>query len=255
MRLRAVGFSLLAAFACAAVAPGATPVLRVLFIGNSLTYTNDLPGMLSRVARAAGDSILTAQVAGPNLALIDHLAGATDALGVIDRGGWTHVVLQQGPTTIGVCRDTLVLAATRFAAHIRAGGARTALFMPWGALDGRSPLEASRGSWLAAARATDGLLLPVGDAFDLARRDDPRLPLYGPDGYHPAPAGTLLAALTIYERLTGHDVRTIPLAALEIPGAGVTSPVIRRLVQAAHAATLLPDDAPVAPPAAREGPC
>ncbi|MFC4600796.1 hypothetical protein [Cohnella hongkongensis] len=30
---------------------------RILFIGNSLTYENDLPGMVQRTARSAGASI------------------------------------------------------------------------------------------------------------------------------------------------------------------------------------------------------
>jgi hypothetical protein len=38
-------------------------------------------------------------VAEPNLALIDHVNGATDAAAQIDRARWTFVVLQQGPTS------------------------------------------------------------------------------------------------------------------------------------------------------------
>ena len=49
-----------------------------------------------------------------------------------------------------------------------------------------------------------GLLLPAGDAWRAAWAADARLPLYGPDGFHPSPMGTYLAALVIYEnfRLT-----------------------------------------------------
>ena len=61
----------------------------------------------------------------------------------------------------------------------------------------------------AAARAVGGALIPVGIAWKEALDVDPELPLYGSDGYHPAPAGTLLAALTVYERLFGRDVRSI----------------------------------------------
>jgi hypothetical protein len=45
----------------------------VLFIGNSLTYYNDLPILVQGIADAAGgDSLIVDMVAGPDMALVDH---------------------------------------------------------------------------------------------------------------------------------------------------------------------------------------
>jgi len=74
----------------------------ILFVGNSLTYTNDLPSMVEQIARAAGDSVRVGMVAGANLAVIDHTGGDTDALAKIHEGHWAFVVLQQGPTPAGI---------------------------------------------------------------------------------------------------------------------------------------------------------
>src|SRR5262245_13457169 len=81
----------------------------VLFIGNSLTASNDLPATVGAIAQSAGDTLVVASVTGSNLALIDHFNGATNALAVIRVGGWEYVVLSQGPTPRGICRDSLVL--------------------------------------------------------------------------------------------------------------------------------------------------
>src|SRR5438552_16679068 len=70
----------------------------VLFIGNSLVYTNDLPGTLSGVATQGGDTLSVGYVALPNVALIDHALGQSGALAAIRRGNWEFVLLQQGPT-------------------------------------------------------------------------------------------------------------------------------------------------------------
>ena len=100
------GRALVGALTAAAVLAGACSSVTateeisgrsLLFIGNSLTYANDLPAMLARVAEAADDSVRVAMVAGPNLAVIDHVNGASDAVAEIGRGGWSFVVLQQGP--------------------------------------------------------------------------------------------------------------------------------------------------------------
>jgi hypothetical protein len=59
--------------------------------------------------------------------------------------------------------------------------------------------------------------------------------LYGPDGYHPGPLGTYLAALVTYERITGKDARLLPGTAVV---AGVTlsatEETVRFLQRIAH---------------------
>jgi hypothetical protein len=97
--------AVLGALACSSVAPTEGVSNRsILFIGNSLTYVNDLPAMVAKVAEAADDSIRVAMVAGPNLAVIDRVNGATDAVAQVGRGGWSFVVLQRcvsRPTSAG----------------------------------------------------------------------------------------------------------------------------------------------------------
>jgi hypothetical protein len=243
------------------VEPGCSPVTSaggvsghsVLFIGNSLTYTNDLPAMVARVAEAAA----------PNFAVIDHTGGPTEALEQILEGDWSFVVLQQGPTPAGVCRDTLVIASMRLAPSIRQAGGRPALFLPWARQAFPQSLDFASQSATTAARAVGGVVVPVGIAWSEALEADGELPLYASDGYHPAPAGTLLAALTVYDRLFGQDVRTIPAAALAtIPGVSLTPTQIGVMAAAAHQASIsLPDDpsAPVPPDttigSAAGGPC
>ncbi len=226
------------------------PVPSVLFIGNSLTSANDLPGVVARVAEAAHDSIRVAMVARPNLAVIDHVNGSSDAVAQIDGGQWTFVVLQQGPTTGAVCRDTLIIAAMRLAPHIRGAGARAALFLPWVPQGFPQSLELARQSATMAAQAVGGVVVPIGIAWRDALDAAPDTPLYDLDGYHPAPAGTLLSALTLYDRLFGRDVRDIPMESLVTLAGRLTPAQLRMMAAAAHmASTSLPPDSPIPIPA------
>jgi hypothetical protein len=210
----------------------------MLFIGNSLTYTNDLPLMVAKVAEAARDSVRVGMSAGPNMAVIDHTGDGADALARIGEGNWSYVVLQQGPTPEGICRDTLIIAAMRLGPRIRAAGGRPVLFLPWTRRTSPQFLPLAGESATAAARAVGGAVAPVGIAWKKALDGDGDLPLYGGDGYHPAPAGTLLAALTIYDRLSGTDVRTIPLSALStITGGSLARGQLEVMAHAAHAAS------------------
>jgi hypothetical protein len=238
---------LLGGFSCGGTTPSSpAPVEiegghRVLFIGNSLTYTNDLPGMLAAIAKTGGDTIVVSSVTRPGYAVIDHITPptTTDALARINGAKWEYVVLQQGPTSRAIDRDTLVLAAQRLDPAIRAAGGRPALYMVWPAAEDSANFDRVRLSFQQAACSTNGVFWPAGEAWRAAWRADPGLALYGPDRFHPSPLGTYLAALVMYERITGKDARALPRQWTS-PNSYLapTAATIRALQEAAHAANV-----------------
>lgn len=208
--------------------PAAT---RVLFIGNSLTTTNGLPAMVEAVAAASGDRLESAAIAFPNVSLEDHWARG-DALQAITRGAWSAVVLQQGPSAMADSRVLLREYVRRFDSEVRRSGARTALYMVWPASGRSGDFDAVSESYAIAASDVGGVLLPAGDLWRAAWRRQPGLALYGPDGFHPSPLGSYLAALAIYHGLTGRaprisEVMRSPVGAF--PTVGVPSRTAKML--------------------------
>lgn len=226
----------------------------VLFIGNSLTYTNDLPGTVAALARIGGRPIDYSSLAAPNRALIDFILDGS-ASRSIQGGAWTHIVMQQGPSTVPICRDTLVLAVRQMDEWGKRIGATSVVMMPW-------PTTARPQDWPRvlesahmAANTTGAKMAPAGEAWRLALTSDPQLALYGPDGYHPAPLGTFVAALVLYEQVTGGDARQLPDSALRTGALSALTPaVLTQLKNAAHAANesaktaVVPPWTPATPP-------
>jgi hypothetical protein len=210
---------------------------RVLFIGNSLTYFNDLPATVAQLASSANERVEVASVARPDFALIDHVEGGSNAVEVIQQGNWSYVVLQQGPSSLDLSRDTLILATRLLDPYIKAAGGRSAMLMVWPDATRFEFFDAVRVSYQLAAQEVDGLFLPAGEAWLRAWALDSQLQLYGPDGYHPSELGTYLAALVVYEGITGHDARSLPAEAI-VAGRrlGVSSSKVRLLQRAAHEA-------------------
>ena len=229
----------LALASCSGGNAGLEPSLshRVLFIGNSLTYFNDLPGTVAQLASSMNETVEVASVARPNFALIDHLNGKSNAVEVIQTGDWDYVVLQQGPSSLDLSRDTLILATRLLDPYVRAAGGRSALLMVWPESTRFEFFDAVRASYQLAAQEVDGLFLPAGEAWLGAWAIDPQLQLYGPDGYHPSELGTYLAALVVYEGITGHDARSLPAEAT-VAGRKLSVPPsrVRLLQRAAHEA-------------------
>ncbi|HTE49485.1 MAG TPA: hypothetical protein VK698_01345 [Kofleriaceae bacterium] len=185
--------------------PGqATPGARVLFVGNSLTAGNDVPGMVAAIAAAAGTPLSVDAVLLPGASLGDHLAEGTVRTRLAG-ARWDFVVLQQGPSSRPDSRRQLREDVARFAPLIRAAGARPALYMVWAIQSEPEWFDEVRDSYAIAAEDIDGIFLPAGEAWRVAWRIDPSLALYSPDGLHATAAGSYAAALVIAAGLTGRS--------------------------------------------------
>jgi hypothetical protein len=175
--------------------------LRVLFIGNSLTYTNDLPAIVAALAKSSHQKELQYQtVAFPNYSLEDHW-NQGDARRAIAGARWDVVVLQQGPSSLPESRWLLREYVRKFDAEIRRAGARPALYMVWPAADRERDFDRVIESHRLAAADVDGILLPVGVAWQAAFKSDSEIGLYGPDRFHPSKVGSFLAAWIVFAKL------------------------------------------------------
>lgn len=174
--------------------------MKVLFIGNSLTYSNELPQMVQIVAEAAGREIAVRSYAIGDYSLEDHWERG-NALEMIQAADWDVVVLQQGPSSLGLSKLQLKESAQKFDTVIRAQGARPALYMVWPEMSRPAAFDAVSDAYSRAAEAVDGILFPVGEAWRAAWTRDPQLALYGPDGFHPSALGSALGALVIFQQL------------------------------------------------------
>lgn len=204
------GVVLLAALCLSAAdLPAQQEELRVLFIGNSLTASHDVPRLVEQLTGRGGPRIRSTAITRGGFSLDDHW-DAGDAVRAITRGGWAFVVLQQGPSALPESRVQLRAATKKFDAVIRNAGARTALYMVWPSEARAGDFDAVRESYALAAADVGGVFIPAGEAWRAAWRREPRIALYGADRFHPTAKGSLLAALVIAQVLTGRDVVAAP---------------------------------------------
>jgi pimeloyl-ACP methyl ester carboxylesterase len=210
---------------------------RVLFVGNSLTYANDLPGVVRALVDSSGAGPIDIHsVTAPNFSLRDHLRDGTAAAQIRERRP-DVVVLQQGPSSLDASRGDLLAAAADFAALIREAGGRPALYAVWPDRSRRAYFDRVSESYRLAAERVDGLFLPAGDVWRAAWERDATVPLYDQDDFHPSVLGTYAAALVIYARLTGRTPVGLPARLRTTAGVVVdVPPAVARLLQDAAAA-------------------
>lgn len=203
------------------LAPPPAP-LRVLFIGNSYTYVNDLPALVVRLAaegarRGSGPTITVDSVTVGGATLASHWAQNTAPARVMG-GGWSAVVLQGQSVEPALDPASFRTYAVRFGELAAGAGARPVLYATWPRRAGDAVYAEpwSGGSpeafnarldeaYASAAAAVGGVTAHVGNAWMAALRARPSVDLYDPDGSHPSPAGTWLAGCVMYRALTGRD--------------------------------------------------
>jgi hypothetical protein len=189
----------------------AQPALRVLFVGNSLTYFPDMPLIVEAIARATGGPpVVTRSMTRGGFSLGDHLDLGLTARLLLILGRWDYVVLQQGPSSLPNSRVILRRDVARFADLMSARSSRPAVYMVWPERARIDVFPDVIESYRLAAEDVGAPLLAVGSAWQAAWTLDPTLELYGPDDFHPTPLGSYLAALVIYEGLTGSSAIGAP---------------------------------------------
>lgn len=206
--------------------------LRVLFIGNSYLYTNDLPAVVQALAADQGVIIEATLHAEPDYSLSDHLRQRRT--GTLLEKPWDWVVLQQGPSALPESRRDLVESARRVATRLEGKPTRIALMSAWPAQRYAGMSLQAEASYREAATAIQACVLPAAAAWRIARAQQGAPALYAADRLHPTRPGTLLAAMTVTRGLLGMDP-VIPVPApMDI--ADADKPQLRLLDAAARTA-------------------
>lgn len=177
--------------------------INILFLGNSLTYTNDIPNTLRQIAAAEGITIIVYVIANGGWTLNNHLNSVTST-SAIASGGWDYVVLQEQSQTSVYNPSQFASDAAALNTLITAAGARTVLYQNW-------PITSEIGYqtnydtvWRTVASNLCAVLVPAGDAwYDLYLNDNATwATLYG-DDRHPTQRGAYLTACVFYSVLFG----------------------------------------------------
>ena len=187
----------------------ATP-LRMLFIGNSYTYVNDLPALLRALAVEARETrqIETRTVGSPGATLKGHWEKG-EAKRMLMHGRWDFVVLQEQSLQPIVDPGAMFVYARLFDREIKRHGSRTILFVTWAREDRLESQASIDSSYAALSTELGALLAPIGGAWQRVLKQDPRLALYQPDHSHPTVAGSYVGACVFYSLIYGKPLRSL----------------------------------------------
>lgn len=195
-------------------------ITSVLFIGNSYTYVNDLPGTFRQLALSKGDSVFTDMSAPGGYTFEQHTTNAT-TLSKISQQSWNYVVLQEQSQKPAFPQSQVQQEVYPYATtldsliHANDSCTETVFYMTWGRKNGDAsncanypPIctyagmqQSLRESYLAMGQMNNATVSPVGMAWKKIIADSLSFNLYQTDESHPSVYGTYLTACVFYAML------------------------------------------------------
>lgn len=193
---------------------------RVLLIGNSYTYCNDLPGVLMALSEQTDRPLHVESytVGGMSLRGFLNTPAHDRARRMLESGDFDWVILQDQSQTPAYRPDDTLSAVRQWAEIAAAADTRVILFLTWahayrdkGKLQPRTDMQQRTGStYCRAAIQHSAGVAPVGEAWAAWYRKHPDTPLHVQDGSHPNPCGTYLAACVIHGTISGKAPKNLP---------------------------------------------
>lgn len=221
--------------------------LKVLFLGNSYTYVNNLPQLIKDIALANGDTLVFDSNCPGGQTFHGHFLDAT-SISKINSQTWDCVVLQaqsQEPSFDPSQVETETLPyAIKLDSVINHNNSctETVFYETWGRKNGDASNCAAyppictyigmqnrlKESYKLFADTTHSTFSPAGEAFRKSIAQNPTLELYSADQSHPSLEGSYLTACVFYEVLFHKSVLTNTYTA------GVSAANVAFLQQVAH---------------------
>ncbi len=177
--------------------------MKVLFIGNSHTYFNDMPELFAKAVEAtAGEKPEVVMLAYPDRDLAWHRSEYHSERFELMYGGFDYCVLQQAAHPYPPEETTLEMNA-EFSRMCKMNGVKPVIFMTWAQKERPENQAKMIEVCERSAAETGALLAPVGRVWEKIILTEPDIDLYHTDGSHAGPYGDFLIAAVICRTVCG----------------------------------------------------
>ena len=181
-----------------------TPV-RVLFIGNSHTYFNDMPQILKVIAAEEGYAADVVMIAHGGWYLKQHTAEPDVAFN-IKYGHYDYVVLQEHSHPFDHL-DDYDEAVSILSGWIREAGSVPVIYGTWSMKSELQEQERMNRTNRELSEKYHTLLAPVGESWWSYMQSWPQIEMYAEDGAHASPQGSEFAAKIIWTTIRNDRMR------------------------------------------------
>jgi len=178
--------------------------MKILFIGNSFTARNDVPGLIAQMAEVRGRELQHQLIQAGGASLRMHW-NKGDAQRAIAQTRYDYVVLQEQSTLPQKNPQRFHENVRLFDQAIKASGAKMALYLTWARQNAPESQTAITDAYTAIGKELGATVIPAGVAWQDFLREHDQPALHDKDQSHPTLAGSYLAACVFFAVLFGES--------------------------------------------------
>ncbi len=182
---------------------------NLLFLGNSHTRNHSVPEMVKVMINAAIPSADVDYSIAPGIKFIDERLHDSRTRKLFDKKDFTHVMLQAQKYSQSRRKLYSTKEAERWVKMIHDKPAKAVMFPEWGQRGRLWEGEYVHNIYAGIAKKTSACIAPVGLAWDKALSTK-RIKMHASDGNHANQTGAFLAALVLFETITGISAEKVP---------------------------------------------
>jgi hypothetical protein len=186
--------------------------IKVLFVGNSYTYVQNLPQLVSIMSDSTNTKLITRKSTVGGAFLSEHWFSkrGLKTKEIISKGHFDAVILQENSMGTINQPDSTIKYAKLLCGLIRKSGAKPYLYLTWAREKVPQYQDEITKAYVEIAKENGAVLVPVGEAWELAKQLRPTIELYNADGSHPSNLGAILSAYVFVGVLTSEVPARIP---------------------------------------------
>ena len=196
--------------------------MKILFIGNSYTFFNDMPNLLEALAKENGKELYVDSVTKGGRRLYENLKEGDEngekIKSLIKENDYDALILQEQSFLAIVDYESFLGGIRDLVALVKAK--RNILYATWGRKTGSEKLtelgltseemtNKLTEAYISAAKSVGAEISHVGKTFLKISKELPNLDIYKPDLSHPSYLGSVVAAICHYRTLFGEMPKSI----------------------------------------------
>ena len=196
--------------------------MKILFIGNSYTFFNDMPNLLELLAKENGKRLTADSVTKGGRRLYENLREDDEhgarIKALIGENDYDALILQEQSFLAIVDYESFLGGIRDLVALVNAK--RNILYATWGRKSGSEKLtelgltseemtNKLTEAYISAAKRVKAEISHVGKTFLRISKDFPNIDIYKPDLSHPSYIGSVVAAICHYRTLFGEMPKSV----------------------------------------------
>ncbi len=193
-------------------------IMKILFVGNSYTYFNDMPAKFLELCNENGIGAKVWSVTRGGYSFAHYLSEENEK-GIefrarLSERAYDYVVLQDQSVRPAEHTESFLESSRRLCRMVKENGAIPVFYQTWGRREGSEVLEKHgwthaemhallKDAYTRAAEENGARIVYAGDAFRAAYADG--VEVYHPDGSHPSDEGSKVIAKAFFDVLCAAD--------------------------------------------------